>query len=192
MVKCQKCNEKAVYKEVLRNNGDVTIKAVCKKNHKVTIEDKVQRNRTWFVELAKNILTCVKCGERVRPARRDELKDKGDNFLIPVYCPSGCKNDDRLVDKQLAGGIRDIIRQMRSMKPLKPIGRPFIRSGFRGMKPSGMGMKPAGKVRVTYRIPDTCPSCKAPINSDDVHWIGPMEAKCNYCNAQIIAKETEI
>ena len=184
MVKCQKCNEKAAYKEVTRNNDNVKIKAICKKNHKVEIKDKVQRNRTWFIELGKNIFTCVKCGERMRPGGRNEIKDKGQNILIPVYCPSECKKDERLVDKQIAGGIRGIIQGMKTMKPLKP-WKP-------GMKPVGFGMKPIEKVRVTYRIPDECPSCKAPINTDEVHWIGPMEAKCNYCGHVIHAKETEI
>jgi hypothetical protein len=40
----------------------------------------------------------------------------------------------------------------------------------------------------TVRLPNTCPSCNAPLNQESIDWVGPLEAKCNYCGATIRAK----
>ncbi len=55
----------------------------------------------------------MRCGEN------HEIKDKGEDLSIPVCCPSGCKKDDRLVDKRIEGGIKGIIQEMKTMRPLK-------------------------------------------------------------------------
>ena len=141
------------------------------------------------LKLAKNILTCIECGERLIPARGPEVEDRGDSFRIPVTCPNGCKNDDKLIDKRITVAIRRNVLGAKPMKPMKPFKRPLGRTGLMGR----FQQKPAvEKVRVTYRIPDNCPKCKAPISGDNVHWIGPMDAKCPYCEAVIHEKETEI
>ena len=45
---CNKCKEPLVYKEVLRKDGKLKIKAVCKKKHEKKFEEKIQRNRPWI------------------------------------------------------------------------------------------------------------------------------------------------
>jgi hypothetical protein len=40
-----------------------------------------------------------------------------------------------------------------------------------------------------YLIPAECPSCNKPISSEQVDWVGPLKAKCPYCEAIIKAKE---
>ena len=39
----------------------------------------------------------------------------------------------------------------------------------------------------TVRIPEKCPSCGAPLAQENIDWVGPLEAKCNYCGATIRA-----
>ena len=34
-------------------------------------------------------------------------------------------------------------------------------------------------------LPETCPTCGAPMNAQSVVWTTPTTAKCNYCNAKI-------
>ena len=48
------------------------------------------------------------------------------------------------------------------------------------------------KVRVRYTVPEKCPQCKALLNLKNVIWLGPMDAKCPYCDAGIRAEEVEI
>jgi predicted Zn-ribbon and HTH transcriptional regulator len=40
-----------------------------------------------------------------------------------------------------------------------------------------------------YQIPSQCPSCGAAISTEEVDWVGPLQAKCPYCNATIDAAE---
>lgn len=40
-----------------------------------------------------------------------------------------------------------------------------------------------------YQIPSKCPSCGAAISTEEVDWVGPLQAKCPYCNATIDAEE---
>ena len=40
-----------------------------------------------------------------------------------------------------------------------------------------------------YLIPTECPSCFEPISAEVVDWVGPLKAKCPYCEAIIDAKE---
>ncbi|MHA1784821.1 MAG: hypothetical protein ACTSVE_06455 [Candidatus Helarchaeota archaeon] len=188
MNKCKKCGEILVFKEVVRKDGMLKIKAVCKNHHEQKMEEIVERNLIWLGKLARNILTCVECGKRLIPATREHVKERGQNLLIPVTCPSGCKNADRLVDKRIAVAIRRNTQKMKSiMRPQKPLRRaaPF-------KQPRGFAPRSSEKVRVTFRIPDKCPSCKAPITTENVHWIGPLEAECPYCGSSIKAREEKL
>ncbi len=40
----------------------------------------------------------------------------------------------------------------------------------------------------TVRVPDRCPNCGALITQSDIDWVGPLEAKCNYCGSGIKAQ----
>ncbi|TFF91635.1 hypothetical protein EU545_03410 [Candidatus Thorarchaeota archaeon] len=40
----------------------------------------------------------------------------------------------------------------------------------------------------TVRLPATCPSCGANLSQESIDWVGPLEAKCNYCGATVRAK----
>ena len=40
-----------------------------------------------------------------------------------------------------------------------------------------------------YQMPTQCPSCGAAISTEEVDWVGPLQAKCPYCNATINAEE---
>ncbi len=37
------------------------------------------------------------------------------------------------------------------------------------------------KPKPVYRLPPQCPSCNADISSEDVGWVGPLQARCPYC-----------
>ena len=39
----------------------------------------------------------------------------------------------------------------------------------------------------TVRLPTTCPNCSAAIAQEKIDWVGPLEAKCNYCGATLRA-----
>ena len=43
-----------------------------------------------------------------------------------------------------------------------------------------------------YQVPPHCPSCGADINTEDVDWVGPLQAKCPYCSATIEAQERRL
>ncbi|MDF1540730.1 MAG: hypothetical protein P1Q69_17675, partial [Candidatus Thorarchaeota archaeon] len=38
------------------------------------------------------------------------------------------------------------------------------------------------------RIPVKCPECNAPLSPESIDWVGPLEAKCNYCGSTVRAK----
>ena len=40
----------------------------------------------------------------------------------------------------------------------------------------------------TVRLPDRCPSCNAALSHEGIDWVGPMEAKCNYCGGTVKAR----
>ena len=39
----------------------------------------------------------------------------------------------------------------------------------------------------TVRLPDKCPSCGAAVSQEGIDWVGPLEAKCNYCGGTVRA-----
>lgn len=45
-----------------------------------------------------------------------------------------------------------------------------------------------GSEMTTVRLPEKCPSCGAGISQEDIDWVGPLEAKCNYCGGILRAK----
>lgn len=45
--------------------------------------------------------------------------------------------------------------------------------------------------RIVYQIPSSCPSCGASLNSEQVDWVGPLQAQCPYCLATIEASERD-
>jgi hypothetical protein len=44
-----------------------------------------------------------------------------------------------------------------------------------------------GSEMTTVRLPEKCPSCGAAISQEGIDWIGPLEAKCNYCGGTLRA-----
>ncbi len=40
----------------------------------------------------------------------------------------------------------------------------------------------------TVRLPTKCPSCGAALSPEDIDWVGPLEAKCNYCGGVVRAR----
>ncbi len=45
--------------------------------------------------------------------------------------------------------------------------------------------------RIVYQIPSRCPSCGAALNSEQVDWVGPLQAQCPYCLTTIEASERD-
>jgi endogenous inhibitor of DNA gyrase (YacG/DUF329 family) len=45
--------------------------------------------------------------------------------------------------------------------------------------------------RVIYNVPRKCPECGGSINNEDVDWVGPLQAKCPYCQTTIEAQPVE-
>ena len=39
----------------------------------------------------------------------------------------------------------------------------------------------------TVRLPDKCPNCGAALSHETIDWVGPMEARCNYCSGTVKA-----
>jgi len=39
----------------------------------------------------------------------------------------------------------------------------------------------------TVRLPPKCPGCGAAISQEGIDWVGPLEAKCNYCGGTVRA-----
>ena len=39
----------------------------------------------------------------------------------------------------------------------------------------------------TVRLPTKCPQCQAPVSHEGIDWVGPLQAKCNYCGASMNA-----
>jgi hypothetical protein len=53
---------------------------------------------------------------------------------------------------------------------------------------SGDSMGPAyapvrSEERTLYQVPSRCPSCGASISTEEVDWVGPLQARCPYCSA---------
>ncbi|RDE11222.1 MAG: hypothetical protein C4K49_12175 [Candidatus Thorarchaeota archaeon] len=40
----------------------------------------------------------------------------------------------------------------------------------------------------TVRLPERCPSCGAAIAQEHIDWVGPLEARCNYCGSTVRAQ----
>ncbi|MDF1537894.1 MAG: hypothetical protein P1Q69_03220 [Candidatus Thorarchaeota archaeon] len=38
------------------------------------------------------------------------------------------------------------------------------------------------------RLPDRCPSCNASLSHEGIDWVGPLEARCNYCGGTVKAR----
>jgi len=180
---CNKCGESLAYISVTRKNQKAKVKAICKNNHKHSFELQIEWDVSWIRKMAEHVFTCTECGGRTRGIGPEGVTEVGEDVKISIRCPSGCKDDERVVDKRLAIAIqRNVLR-------MKPFGTPFKPGAYpRG----GVGVTSTERVEVSYRLPETCPRCKAPIISNEVHWIGPLEAKCPYCNHVLRAQEEEL
>lgn len=42
------------------------------------------------------------------------------------------------------------------------------------------------------RIPDECSKCGAPVDSQEVEWVGPLSANCPYCGSELEVKFQKI
>ncbi|TFG30689.1 hypothetical protein EU527_14165 [Candidatus Thorarchaeota archaeon] len=73
--------------------------------------------------------------------------------------------------------------------PLTPTYSPetIVYSGDYSVRPEFSEHKRSG--RSIYQVPSVCPSCGAAISDEVVDWVGPLKAKCPYCNATIDAEE---
>ncbi|MHA2067693.1 MAG: hypothetical protein ACXABY_25305, partial [Candidatus Thorarchaeota archaeon] len=45
--------------------------------------------------------------------------------------------------------------------------------------------------RLAYQVPSRCPSCGGTLNSEQVEWVGPLQAQCPYCLATVNAVERD-
>lgn len=45
--------------------------------------------------------------------------------------------------------------------------------------------------RVIYNVPGKCPECGGSINNENVDWVGPLQAKCPYCQTTIEAQPVD-
>jgi hypothetical protein len=43
--------------------------------------------------------------------------------------------------------------------------------------------------RELYQVPSRCPSCGASISTEDVDWVGPLQARCPYCGDTMDAEK---
>ena len=43
--------------------------------------------------------------------------------------------------------------------------------------------------RALYQVPSSCPSCGASISTEEVDWVGPLQARCPYCGATMDAEK---
>ncbi|MHA1247171.1 MAG: hypothetical protein ACTSPE_07575 [Candidatus Thorarchaeota archaeon] len=41
-------------------------------------------------------------------------------------------------------------------------------------------------------LPTSCPSCGAPIVSEEIEWVGPLEARCSHCGAIVRARPEDL
>lgn len=48
--------------------------------------------------------------------------------------------------------------------------------------------RPGGTEIRTVRLPAQCPTCGATIAPEGIDWVGPLEAKCNYCGGTVRAQ----
>ncbi|RDE11884.1 MAG: hypothetical protein C4K47_09300 [Candidatus Thorarchaeota archaeon] len=48
--------------------------------------------------------------------------------------------------------------------------------------------RPDGTEIRTVRLPERCSKCGAAIASEGIDWVGPLEAKCNYCGGTVRAQ----
>ncbi|NHI83944.1 MAG: hypothetical protein EAX81_06555 [Candidatus Thorarchaeota archaeon] len=46
--------------------------------------------------------------------------------------------------------------------------------------------------KVVFQVPPMCPSCGAPLSTESVEWVGPLECQCPYCFATVEAEEREL
>ena len=44
----------------------------------------------------------------------------------------------------------------------------------------------------TVRLPSKCSNCGAPLSPEGIDWVGPLEAKCNYCGSTVKAQFEKI
>lgn len=44
------------------------------------------------------------------------------------------------------------------------------------------------KQKKGYLIPSECPSCNHSLSPNEIEWIGPLQAKCPYCGATLVAE----
>jgi hypothetical protein len=45
--------------------------------------------------------------------------------------------------------------------------------------------------RINYQVPTNCPECGVSLSNDDVQWIGPLQAKCPFCQTTIEVQPSE-
>ena len=72
-------------------------------------------------------------------------------------------------------------------------GSAFSRGSFRIEAPAFVVQDQPSRTRAdgtdirTVRIPTQCPHCKASLSHEGIDWVGPLEAKCNYCGGTVKA-----
>ncbi len=49
------------------------------------------------------------------------------------------------------------------------------------------GTRSDGAQIKTVRLPEACSQCGASLSHEGIDWVGPMEAKCNYCGGTVKA-----
>ncbi len=52
--------------------------------------------------------------------------------------------------------------------------------------------QPSRRSRIVFQVPNQCPSCGAPLSSESVEWVGPLQAQCPYCLATVDVSEREL
>lgn len=51
--------------------------------------------------------------------------------------------------------------------------------------------RPEADRRIIFEVPSKCPSCSASLTTEEVEWVGPLQAQCPYCLATIDASERD-
>jgi hypothetical protein len=104
---------------------------------------------------------------------------------------------DALLDRgRLPRVVMPIVERIASA--MEAQGRPEDAAGFRARVDARLEAHQAGldtigdgsgrSERRRGRLPDRCPSCYAPLHSDDVEWLEPDRVQCSYCGNVVLTE----
>lgn len=85
----------------------------------------------------------------------------------------------------IAGVVSQRRRQQKQSEIRRYSGESIVYTGDYQLHPEP---KPQNQKKV-YMVPSHCPSCGESINTEEIDWVGPLQAKCPNCGGAIDAEE---